>query len=59
MSEEKFDRLSYALGLSMGNNFRASGIDSIDFATFADGVMGNRFVDACLASAKRGEWVTL
>lgn len=38
MSEEKFDRLSYALGLSMGNNFRASGIDSIDFATFADGV---------------------
>lgn len=32
------DRLSYALGLSMGNNFRASGINTIDVADFADGV---------------------
>ena len=32
---------------------------AVPYATFADGVMGNRFVDACLASAKRGEWVAL
>ncbi len=34
----ELDRLSYALGLSMGNNFRASGIDTIDVQDFADGV---------------------
>ena len=38
MSEKELNRLSYALGLSMGNNFRASGIDSIDVQDFADGV---------------------
>lgn len=38
MEQKKFDRLSYALGLSMGNNFRASGIDKIDVDSFADGV---------------------
>lgn len=32
------DRISYALGLSMGNNFRASGIDQINVQDFADGV---------------------
>lgn len=32
------DRLSYALGLSMGNNFRSSGIQHIDIKDFADGV---------------------
>lgn len=31
-------RISYALGLSMGNNFKASGIESLDYAEFADGV---------------------
>ncbi len=36
--EKKLDRISYALGLSMGNNFKASGIKSIDFRDFADGV---------------------
>ncbi len=36
--EKKLDRISYALGLSMGNNFKASGIKSIDFQDFADGV---------------------
>lgn len=30
--------ISYALGLSMGNNFKASGIKELDFAEFADGV---------------------
>ena len=35
---KQLDRLSYALGLSMGNNFRASGINTIDVADFADGV---------------------
>lgn len=38
MSEKELNRLSYALGLSMGNNFRASGIDSIEVQDFADGV---------------------
>lgn len=33
-----FDRISYALGLSMGNNFRASGITSLNYRDFADGV---------------------
>ena len=33
-----FDRLSYALGLSMGNNFRSSGIEKINIQDFADGV---------------------
>lgn len=32
------DRISYALGLSMGNNFRASGIEHINVQDFADGV---------------------
>lgn len=40
MSNEnkELDRISYALGLSMGNNFRASGIQSINVQDFADGV---------------------
>ncbi|MBQ1932895.1 MAG: FKBP-type peptidyl-prolyl cis-trans isomerase [Muribaculaceae bacterium] len=32
------DRISYALGLSMGNNFKGSGIESINVKDFADGV---------------------
>lgn len=36
--EEKLDRISYALGLSMGNNFKASGINEINVQDFADGV---------------------
>lgn len=35
---KQLDRLSYALGLSMGNNFRASGISEINVQDFADGV---------------------
>ncbi|MDE6300655.1 MAG: FKBP-type peptidyl-prolyl cis-trans isomerase [Muribaculaceae bacterium] len=38
MDTKDFDRLSYALGLSMGNNFRASGIETINVQDFADGV---------------------
>lgn len=38
MENKELDRLSYALGLSMGNNFRASGIETIDVQDFADGV---------------------
>lgn len=34
----QFDKLSYALGLSMGNNFRASGIEKLNIQDFADGV---------------------
>ena len=33
-----FDRLSYALGMSMGHNFKASGIEKINSADFAAGV---------------------
>lgn len=38
MENKELDRISYALGLSMGNNFRASGIDKINVQDFADGV---------------------
>ena len=38
MDTKEFDRLSYALGLSMGHNFRGSGIDKINVQDFADGV---------------------
>lgn len=38
MDNKEFDRLSYALGLSMGNNFRASGIEKISVQDFTDGV---------------------
>lgn len=32
------DKLSYALGLSIGNNFRASGISKIDLGSFGEGI---------------------
>ena len=32
------DKISYALGLSMGNNFRRSGITSLNYEDFTDGV---------------------
>jgi len=38
MEKKELDRISYALGLSMGNNFRASGIKEIDVEDFAAGV---------------------
>ncbi|MCH5346060.1 MAG: FKBP-type peptidyl-prolyl cis-trans isomerase, partial [Muribaculaceae bacterium] len=38
MEEKKIDRLSYALGLSMGNNFRASGVETIDAEDFTAGL---------------------
>lgn len=38
MENKELDRISYALGLSMGNNFRSSGIQEINVADFADGV---------------------
>ena len=37
-NNQNLDRISYALGLSMGNNFRASGIKEINVQDFADGV---------------------
>lgn len=37
-NQNELDRLSYALGLSMGNNFKSSGIESINVQDFADGV---------------------
>lgn len=33
--------------------------EPVPYATFADGVMGNRFVDACLRSAQEDRWVSL
>ena len=38
MENKELDRISYALGLSMGNNFKSSGIEKIDVKDFADGV---------------------
>ena len=35
---KELDRLSYALSMSMGNNFKSSGIEKIDCQDFADGV---------------------
>lgn len=32
------DKVSYALGLSIGNNFRSSGIDKLDINAFVDGL---------------------
>jgi FKBP-type peptidyl-prolyl cis-trans isomerase FklB len=34
----ELERLSYALGLSMGNNFKSSGIEEMNIKEFADGV---------------------
>ena len=36
--DNEFDKLSYALGMSMGHNFKASGIDKVNSADFAAGV---------------------
>lgn len=38
MENQELDKISYAIGLSMGNNFRASGIKEINVQDFADGV---------------------
>lgn len=37
-NNKELDRISYALGLSMGNNFKSSGIQEINVQDFADGV---------------------
>jgi len=34
----ELERLSYALGLSMGNNFKSSGIEEMNIKEFAEGV---------------------
>lgn len=36
MDTKEISKLSYALGLSMGHNFRTSGIEAIDVAEFAE-----------------------
>ncbi|MDE5608154.1 MAG: FKBP-type peptidyl-prolyl cis-trans isomerase [Muribaculaceae bacterium] len=38
MDKKELESLSYALGLSMGNNFKSSGIEAINVQDFADGV---------------------
>lgn len=38
MDTQEFDKLSYALGLSMGHNFRAMGMEKLSVQDFADGV---------------------
>lgn len=38
MENNQLDKISYALGMSMGNNFKASGINEININDFADGV---------------------
>ena len=34
----ELEKLSYALGMSMGNNFKSSGIEELNIKEFADGV---------------------
>lgn len=36
--KQEMKKISYALGLSMGNNFRATGIDNLDLEEFAKGL---------------------
>jgi len=36
--QKKMDKVSYALGLSLGNNLKNSGIDSLDYAKLAKGI---------------------
>ncbi len=38
MSEKEFDKISYALGMSMGQNFKSSGIPELNVADFAEGI---------------------
>ena len=38
IKEKYMDKLSYALGLSMGNNFKASGIETLTVEDFTRGV---------------------
>ncbi len=38
MDTNQLDKISYALGLRIGNNFRSSGIQDLNVADFADGV---------------------
>ena len=33
--------------------------EPVPYATFADGILGNRFVDAVLASAREDRWIDL
>ena len=50
------DKLSYALGLSMGHNFLGSGIKSLNYADFAEGakaVYGNTEEKMSIDEAKQ------
>ena len=38
IKEKYMDKLSYAVGLSMGNNFKASGIETLTVEDFTRGV---------------------
>lgn len=38
MEDKKIDRVSYALGMSIGNNFRGSGVEELNIEDFAKGV---------------------
>ena len=38
MEQKELDKISYALGLSMGNNFKNSGIQTLNVKDFTDGV---------------------
>ena len=40
-------------------NGEAYAKEEVPYATFEDGVMGNRFVDACLESARQERWIAL
>lgn len=57
METKEFDRLSYALGLSMGHNFRASGIENINVQDFADGVAAVFYGEAPKLSSEEAKEV--
>ena len=40
-------------------NEEAYAKEKVPYATLEDGVMGNRFVDACLESARQERWISL
>ena len=40
-------------------NGEAYAREKVPYATLEDGVMGNRFVDACLESARQERWISL
>ena len=61
--DKELDRLSYALGLSMGHTFRAMGMEKLSIQDFADGVAAVFYgeapkmtIDEAKAAYKAGDY---